>query len=108
MSLKAFSVRLLDSLGLLRHFEYISGGDSVSERKPSPAPILDVLSHLAVKPADALFIGDSVYDVMAARAASVRVVAALYGFGTEDFSEGADFTLERIGLLVDIVKGLGS
>ncbi len=104
--MEALSVGVLDALGLLRHFDYVSGADTSAERKPSPVPVLDVLSRFAVQPADALFVGDSVYDMAAARAAGVRSVAVLYGFGLPSFSEGADFTIERIGELVEIVKKL--
>jgi phosphoglycolate phosphatase len=104
--LETFSVGLLDALGLLKHFDYVSGGDTSAEKKPSPVPIFDVLSRFDTQPADALFIGDSVYDMLAARAAGVRSVAALYGFGRQGFSEGANFRIGRIGELVDIVRSL--
>ncbi len=66
--------------------------------KPSPAS--------AREPHDALFVGDSIFDMTAAKAAHVRSVAVLYGFGPKGFSEEADYTIDRIEQLVDIVKKL--
>jgi phosphoglycolate phosphatase len=104
--MEALSVGVLDALGLLHYFDYVSGGDTSAEKKPSAVPILDVLSRFALQPAEALLVGDSIYDMLAARASGVRSVAALYGFGSPGFSEGADFTIGRLGELVDIVKRL--
>lgn len=103
---ESFSVRLLDALGLLKHFDYISGGDTASERKPSPVPVLEALTRLGAEPHEALFVGDSIFDMTAAKAAGVRSVAVLYGFGPKGFSQGADYTIDRIDELVDIVKKL--
>ena len=94
-------------MGLLQHFEYVAGGDTSAEKKPSPTPVLDVLARFETEAHEALFVGDSVYDMKAAKGAGVRSVAALYGFGPNGFSNGADFKIKRFGELVDIVKGLG-
>jgi phosphoglycolate phosphatase len=104
--LESFSVRLLDAVGLLPYFDYVAGGDTHSEKKPSPVPILSVLSRFGVAPGEALFVGDSVYDVRASIAAGVRAVAALYGYGAPGFADGADHTMARIGELPDIVGQL--
>lgn len=104
--LEAFSIQLLQSLGLLKYFNYVSGGDTSSEKKPSPIPIIEVLSRFDALPRDALFVGDSIYDMRAAKAAGLRAVAVLYGYGPPGFSEEADYTIDRIGDLVDIVTRL--
>ncbi|MFC3609442.1 phosphoglycolate phosphatase [Stutzerimonas tarimensis] len=64
----------------LGHFDWIVGGDTLPNQKPDPAGLLHVLSQAGVSADEALFIGDSRNDVLAARAAGVRCVALTYGY----------------------------
>jgi len=98
------SVRLLDALNLGQYFDYVAGGDTSREKKPSPLPVLDALAHFRVLPEAALLIGDSIYDVTAGKAAGVRTVAAMYGYGGPGFSHEADFEIREIGELLEIVS----
>jgi len=104
--IEVLSIRLLESLNFLEYFDYVSGGDTSLEKKPSPVPIFDVLSRFDILPGDALFVGDSIYDMTASRAAGVKSVAALYGYGSPAFSDGADYSIERIEDLIDLVGRL--
>ncbi len=104
--LEALSIQLLKTLNLLEHFSYVAGGDTHLQKKPSPVPILNVLSWFDTLPGDALFVGDSIYDITASRAAGVRSVAVLYGYGSPGFSEGADYSIEHLEELIDLVAGL--
>jgi phosphoglycolate phosphatase len=106
--LEALSIRLLEALDLLEYFDYVAGGDTHLQKKPSPVPIFNVLSRFDTLPSDALFVGDSIYDMAASRAAHVKSVAALYGYGSPGFSDGADYSIERIEELIDLVEGLQS
>jgi phosphoglycolate phosphatase len=101
--IESLSVEVLRATDLIQYLDYVAGGDTASEKKPSPVPILDVLSRFEVGPEEALLIGDSIYDIEAGRAAGVRTVAALYGYGTPPFWSGADYRMESIGDLPDIV-----
>jgi phosphoglycolate phosphatase len=99
-----FSKAILEGLDLLRCFESVQGGDTVAEKKPSPVPILDALSRFHTPASGALLIGDSIYDIMAGKAAHVRTVAALYGYGSPDFAAKADFRIAAIGELLHVVR----
>jgi phosphoglycolate phosphatase len=101
---ESLSVRVLRETGLLDYFDYVAGGDTVAEKKPSPVPIIDVLSRFHVGHREALMVGDSIYDMEAGRAAGLRTVAALYGFGSPDFSKGADFRITSIAELPEMVR----
>ena len=51
-----------------------------SERKPNPALLLDICSREGVRPADALYVGDSLTrDISMAKRAGVRAVWHAYG-----------------------------
>lgn len=99
---------ILEQLGLARFFALVVGGDSSPEKKPSAVPILRLLEHFTMSADEALMVGDSVYDIEAGRAAGVKTVAVLYGYGQGDFSTRADFTIREFSELIEIVKKLGS
>jgi len=101
--LEAFTIKVLEALDLLSYFEYIVGADTVAEKKPSPLPILFVLSHFEVRPDEALLVGDSIYDIEAGLAAGVRTVAAMYGYGGPDFSKKADYRIDSLEGLFEIL-----
>jgi phosphoglycolate phosphatase len=103
--LEALSIQLLKALDLLEYFDYVAGGDTHLQKKPSPEPILNVLSRFDTPAGDALFVGDSIYDITASRAAGVKSVAVLYGYGFPGFSDGADYSIDRIEELIDLVAG---
>jgi phosphoglycolate phosphatase len=104
--LTGLAEKTLDALDLLKHFELVAGGDSSSERKPSPVPILRVLSLLDVAPHEALMVGDSVYDIAAGRAADLKTVAVTYGYGAAGFSDGSNFIIDRFSRLLEVIRNL--
>jgi phosphoglycolate phosphatase len=77
---REFTVPLLARRGLAAAFDAVVAGDDVPEKKPHPALVLAACARLAVAPAEALMIGDSVNDALAARAAGVRVVLVETGY----------------------------
>lgn len=55
--------------------------DDAARPKPDPAPVRLALRQVNASPEQALFVGDSLPDLHAGRAAGVRVAAALWGAG---------------------------
>jgi len=60
-------------------FEVVITSDDTERHKPSPDPILAAVDRLGVAPADAAYVGDSPFDVRAAKAAGVFAVAVAWG-----------------------------
>jgi pyrophosphatase PpaX len=60
-------------------FEVVVGGDETHEHKPHPAPLLLALERLGAGPGDAAYVGDSPFDMQAARAAGMRSVGVTWG-----------------------------
>jgi pyrophosphatase PpaX len=86
---EALAIRGLTHVGLARYMDTIVGCDASSRHKPDPEPVRIALQRLACPPEDAVFVGDSVHDVMAGNSAGVRTVAALWGaFKREDLEPG--------------------
>lgn len=69
----AFTLSLLKSLQLAEFFACVVGGDTLPQKKPEPEPLLYACQSLGVAPEQALMIGDSENDALAARRASVPV-----------------------------------
>ncbi|TWC33183.1 phosphoglycolate phosphatase [Pseudomonas sp. SJZ079] len=75
-----FVAPLLDEKGLGGYFRWIVGGDTLPQQKPDPAALLHILRLAQVEARQALFVGDSRNDVLAAKAAGVPCVALSYGY----------------------------
>jgi phosphoglycolate phosphatase len=71
---------LLVNLGLSPWMDVVVGGDTAEHRKPHPQPLLHACKELQVTPAQTLMVGDSATDVLAARAAGMRIVCVPYGY----------------------------
>ncbi len=81
----AFTLPLLQQIGLAGYFDAVVCGDTCAEKKPHPMPLLHACKLLGVAPELALMVGDSVNDAQAARAAGMAVVILPYGY-----NEGLD------------------
>jgi phosphoglycolate phosphatase len=75
------TTRILEGLGLLRHFRKTIGGDTAFGRKPDPAGLTFLAETAGVAPARALLVGDSPVDLATARNAGAQICLARYGFG---------------------------
>jgi pyrophosphatase PpaX len=70
----------LDRFPVLREVsEVIIGMEDTDRHKPDPDPILEALRRLGAEPADAVYVGDSPFDVAAAKAAGTFAVAVTWG-----------------------------
>lgn len=76
----AFALPLLEKKGLRSYFDVVYGGDSLPQKKPHPAPLLQVCKDFDLQPAQVVAIGDSSNDAQAARAAGCRVLNVPYGY----------------------------
>ena len=65
--------------GLESSFEVVIGSEDTGRHKPDPEPILEALARLDAAPEDAAYVGDSPFDVRAAKAAGVYAVAVAWG-----------------------------
>ncbi|MEP7314071.1 MAG: phosphoglycolate phosphatase [Pseudomonadota bacterium] len=87
---------LLQALQLSQRAGCVVAGDTLPERKPHPAPLLHAAALLGVTPSHCVYIGDAERDIQAARAATMPVLLASYGYlGPDDMpaSWGADAEL---------------
>lgn len=83
----AFAHELLVQAGIRERFELLLGGDSLTEKKPSPLPLTFAAATLGIAASGATFVGDSHQDLRAARSAGFGFVLASYGYGKIDETE---------------------
>jgi phosphoglycolate phosphatase len=98
---QGLAMEILQRLGLAEHLRLVIGGDSCAQRKPDPGPLLFACSALSSPPSQALMVGDSANDVLAARGAGMPVVCVPYGF-----NEGQDARTLPCDAFVETLAGL--
>jgi pyrophosphatase PpaX len=60
-------------------FETVVGGDETERHKPDPEPLLLAATRMKADPAGTAYVGDSPFDVRAAKAAGMQAVAVTWG-----------------------------
>ena len=98
------SREILKKFELDKYFDMVVAVDTIAERKPSPVPVMHVLSAFNVAPEDAIIVGDSTIDIQTGKASFVRTVAVTHGYGRDGFQKEADFVISSLPELIDIVK----
>ncbi|WP_225009164.1 HAD-IA family hydrolase [Novosphingobium percolationis] len=102
------ALRLFDALGLTQRFTCVIGGDTLGPGRAKPAP--DMLHEMVRRcnGTSAAFVGDTTFDVGAARAAQLPVVACRFGFWDLPPDElGADAVIDHFDELVPVLQRLG-
>ena len=98
---KQFTHPLLKNLGLYDRFSIVVSGDTLSEKKPHPMPLLHAAKALEVKPEHSVMLGDSKSDVKAARAAGFHIICMSYGY-----NHGEDIRLSEPDAVIDSMSEL--
>ncbi len=96
-------------LQLHHMFDIVLAHEDTGEYKPSPVPFTIVLEKLGIEPDEALMIGDwPERDIAGAKRLGIKTVFARYGdtFGTS--VSGADYDIDSIYSLLEIVDELNS
>ncbi|MBZ6065623.1 phosphoglycolate phosphatase [Aeromonas schubertii] len=103
----AFVQPILEALGIAGYFSLWLGGNCLPEKKPHPAPLLHACHELQLSPARTLMVGDSENDVLAAKAAGMRVVGLTYGYnyGRPIADSQPDWVFEHFSGLDTILPG---
>jgi pyrophosphatase PpaX len=68
-----------ERLPLAHFFDVVVGGDETTRHKPDPAPLHLALERLHAEPERAAYVGDSPYDMQAARAGGLYAVGVTWG-----------------------------
>lgn len=74
---------ILPQLGWEQRCGVLIGGDTLAERKPHPLPLLVAAERIGVAAGECVYVGDDERDIVAARAAGMPSIAALWGYRLE-------------------------
>lgn len=99
----------LCQLNLHHLFDVVVAFEDTYKRKPDPAPFKITLEKLNIKPEEGMMVGDwAERDITGAKLIGMKTVFARYGdtFGTKN--SGADYEIDDIIQLLDIVDNLGA
>jgi putative hydrolase of the HAD superfamily len=97
----------LCQLNLHHIFDIVITFEDTNKKKPAPEPFRLALEKLGVKPHEAIMVGDwAERDIYGAKLLKMRTIFARYGdrFGTE--KSGADYEIEDIIQLLDVLDKL--
>ncbi|MEL1249740.1 HAD-IA family hydrolase [Aurantiacibacter gilvus] len=99
--------QLLDELDLTRRFTAIYGGDSLGREKAKPKPDMLLGAIRDCGGGSAVMVGDSTFDVNAARNAGIPAIAYRYGYHDVPVAElGADAVIDHFNQLVGTLESL--
>lgn len=102
-----FARQILTKLALADRFETIIGGDTMGKGRAKPEPDSVIEARRRCGGGSFAFVGDSTYDVMAARAAQVPVVGARYGYCDKPPGElGADVEIDSLAELIPALEAM--
>lgn len=97
---------ILAALGLDEYFAVVVGGDDVPALKPNPVHLHAVLDRLGINHDEAVMVGDSINDVLAAKGAGVLCIAVSFGYARTSVHElGADLVVDDFRVIADAVVG---
>jgi phosphoglycolate phosphatase len=104
---EAAALDLLNRFFLIEWIDVLVGGDCGLPQKPAPQPLLRACEELRVPAAQALMVGDSLTDVLAARAAGMPVVCVPYGYneGRDPRELPCDAIIESVAELPALLSG---
>jgi len=75
-----FALPLLATMPVFTSASTVVCGDTTPHTKPHPAPLLEAARRIGVAPAQCVYVGDDLRDILAGKAAGMATVAAHYGY----------------------------
>lgn len=74
------AVGVVASMGWSERSAILIGGDTLPRKKPDPDQLFHACEILGVRPGECVYVGDDERDIVAARNAGMKSVAALWGY----------------------------
>lgn len=81
--------------GIDKYFKVAILADDTTKHKPAPEPIYKCLDKISIKPEEAIFIGDSINDYLAAKNAGVDFGYATWGSVSSDGIDDPTYVFNR-------------
>ena len=96
---------VLEDIKIDHFFQVVIGYNETTKHKPEPEPLLEALKRLEITPSEkVIYVGDSPYDMRAAKSAGIRSIGAGYGpSGEKLLSEKISFYASNVIELEKII-----
>jgi phosphoglycolate phosphatase len=96
---RTYAEHILEHLGVLGRFSVRIGPEDVTHPKPAPEALLKAAEGFGFAPAEMVFVGDTHFDVLAARAAGMPCVCVTIGYATREALEslGPEAVYDTLG-----------
>jgi HAD superfamily hydrolase (TIGR01509 family) len=85
------------------NFDFIFDRDD-GPVKPDAFGVLEICRRFGVKPQETLVVGDYLFDILCAKAAGAIPVLLANHPKADEFAHHADFTIEKIGQILQIIE----
>jgi pyrophosphatase PpaX len=85
----AMSIETIRLAGLEGLVDLVASMEDTQRHKPHPDPLLFAFEQLGVTPEQCVYVGDAVWDVLAAHAAGIPAIAVTWGAGVRAELEAA-------------------
>lgn len=82
-----FARQIIENIGLLQYFDFISGATASAERQKKVDVLKYGIKNLNTVPDRAVLIGDTKFDAEGARLCGCGFIGVLYGYGTREEME---------------------
>lgn len=92
-----------EPFGLNHYFEQIITACDTLRHKPHPDPLQTCLQKMKVSSHEAIYIGDSKYDMQCANSANVKFALALWGSRTTSGFESATYILKHPKDILELI-----
>jgi HAD superfamily hydrolase (TIGR01549 family) len=99
-------LHFLQQFSLEKYFDVVVAAQTCYYTKPFPHPLLYAAEQVKVLPEKCLMVGDTIVDILAGKAAGMKTIGVLSGFGTlkELRRAAADFILISPAELVTLLN----
>ena len=78
--------------------------DEVEFTKPHPFPLNKCLQELGIEASEAIYIGDSIFDYQAAKAAGMALGLATWGNITREGMNDIDYVFDHPKEIMELIK----
>ncbi|WP_162523566.1 HAD-IA family hydrolase [Calorimonas adulescens] len=96
----------INLFGLADSIDLVIGVEDTQNSKPHPDPVLKAIDMFGIEGKQAIMVGDSPHDIIAAKKAGIKACAVQWSlFGIEKLNDlNPDFKIEAMVDLLDIIK----
>ena len=88
-------------------FDFVKGSNMDGSKTNKKEIIEEIISELGLKREETIMVGDRCYDITGAKACKIKSIGVLYGYGSREEleMEKADYIIENVGEIYNILKG---